>query len=104
MNERTGDTRRDPVGDAAKSARVEHVHTVDQCGAECVSQDYREAREAVRRIVFDRRTEFHVQVAVALNRAAVFSRALGEALGEVSRAEAIDALKADIARSLEALK
>lgn len=67
-------------------------------------RDKREAFEAVGRILDTRRMEWELGIGKVLRRGHAFADALGMALGNVSRDEAIDALKRELGEQLERLR
>lgn len=94
---------RDPLRGEGRAVTGDSA--VNQCAEDPSARDRRAAERVVDGIIARRQGEFQMQVAVALNRASMFANSLSKAMGHyISRDEAINALKADIAAELERLR
>jgi hypothetical protein len=82
-------------------ARARQADSVNQCAED---RDFTDARRAIGNVVRRRQSEFAVQLAGVWHRASVFGSLMSQALGTISRDEAIDALKLEIGEELEKLR
>lgn len=79
-------------GSVAKAESVDAAHARDQ------------AFDELRRLIRDRQRVFELQLAQVLYRTQVFGEAVANAFGQVSRNEAIDAIKRFVGEELERLR
>jgi hypothetical protein len=94
--------------DEAHQAARDHARALSTNGAgrseDRDASSLRDAREAIGDVVHQRRMDFKLAVLRVFNRAAVFGGACGEALGTISRDEAVNVIQKDVHAELEKLR